>query len=96
MLGRNVNHEEIPYFYSDLADWSGMEYVGPGTGRPVFRGSMDDGDFTAFYLGDDGVVTAALTVGRSDDLEAARRFIRDKAAPDEAALADPSTELASL
>jgi 3-phenylpropionate/trans-cinnamate dioxygenase ferredoxin reductase subunit len=96
MLGRNVNHEAVPYFFSDLADWSSMEYVGPGKGRPVFRGSMDDGDFTAFYIGDDGVVTAALTVGRSDDLEAGRRFIRDKVAPDEGALADPSTDLDSL
>jgi 3-phenylpropionate/trans-cinnamate dioxygenase ferredoxin reductase subunit len=96
MLGRNVHHEEIPYFFSDLADWSGLEYVGPGKGRPVFRGSMDEGEFTAFYIGDDGVVTAALTVGRSDDLEAARRFIRDGVAPDEAALADPSTDLESL
>jgi hypothetical protein len=57
---------------------------------------MDDAEFTAFYLGDDGVVTAALTVGRSGDLEAARRFIRDKVAPDEAALADLSTDLESL
>jgi len=96
MLGRNVNHEEIPYFFSDLADWASMEYVGPGQGRVVVRGSMDDGNFTAFYLGDDGVVTAALTVGRSDDLEAARRWIREKNAPDEAALADESTDLASL
>jgi 3-phenylpropionate/trans-cinnamate dioxygenase ferredoxin reductase subunit len=96
MLGRNVNHEEIPYFFSDLADWSSMEYVGPGKGRPVLRGSMDDGEFTAFYLGDDGAVVAALTVGRSDDLEAARRFIRDKAPPDEGALADLSTDLTTL
>ena len=35
------------------------------------RGSLDDGDFTAFYV-DDGQVTAALTVGRSDDLEHAQ------------------------
>jgi 3-phenylpropionate/trans-cinnamate dioxygenase ferredoxin reductase subunit len=96
MLGRNVNHETIPYFYSDLADWSSMEYVGPGSGRPVIRGSMKDGAFTAFYLDDAGIVTAALTVGRSDDLEHARRFIREKKAPDEAALADLSTDLASL
>jgi 3-phenylpropionate/trans-cinnamate dioxygenase ferredoxin reductase subunit len=96
MLGRNVNHEEIPYFYSDLADWSSMEYVGPGSGRVVVRGSLDDGEFTAFYLGDGGAVTAALTVGRSDDLEAARRFIREKAAPDDHALADESSDLAAL
>jgi 3-phenylpropionate/trans-cinnamate dioxygenase ferredoxin reductase component len=73
-----------------------MEYVGPGSGRVVVRGSMDDGDFTAFYLADDGVVTAALTVGRSDDLEAGRRFIREKSGPDEGALADLSTDLAAL
>jgi len=97
MLGRDVAHEEIPYFFSDMADWASMEYVGPGSGEPVIRGSMDDGDFTAFYVGgDDGVVTAALTVGRSDDLEHARRFIRDKVAPDRAALADVESDLASL
>jgi len=96
MLGRGIDYEEIPYFFSDLADWSSMEYVGPGSGRPVIRGSMDDGSFTAFYLDDTGVVTAALTVGRSDDLDAARRFIRDKAAPDESKLADESADLAEL
>jgi 3-phenylpropionate/trans-cinnamate dioxygenase ferredoxin reductase component len=96
MLGRNVNHEEIPYFYSDLADWASMEYVGPGQGRVVVRGSMDDGDFTAFYLGDAGEVVAALTVGRSNDLDEARRMIRDKVAPDEGALSDASSDLSSL
>jgi 3-phenylpropionate/trans-cinnamate dioxygenase ferredoxin reductase subunit len=96
MLGRNVDHEEIPYFYSDLADWSSMEYVGPGAGRPVVRGSMEGGDFTAFYLDDGGVEVAALTVGRSNDLDAARRFIREKTAPDEGALADVSSDLAKL
>jgi 3-phenylpropionate/trans-cinnamate dioxygenase ferredoxin reductase subunit len=95
MLGRETPHETIPYFFSDLADWASMEYVGPGSGDVVLRGSMDDGDFTAFYL-DDGRVTAALTVGRSDDLEHARRFIREKATPDPDSLRDPSTDLAEL
>jgi hypothetical protein len=35
-------------------------------------------------------------VGRSDDLEHAERLIRAKATPDPAALADESTDLASL
>jgi 3-phenylpropionate/trans-cinnamate dioxygenase ferredoxin reductase component len=96
MLGRNVSHDVVPYFFSDLADWTGMEYVGPGSGRPVIRGSLEDGEFTAFYLGDDGAVTAALTVGRSDDLDHARRFIKARTAPDEGALADTSTDLESL
>jgi 3-phenylpropionate/trans-cinnamate dioxygenase ferredoxin reductase component len=95
MLGRDVQHEEVPYFFGDLADWSSMEYVGPGSGETAVRGSLDDGDFTAFYV-DDGRVTAALTVGRSDDLDHARRFIKERTTVDQRALADEGTDLASL
>ena len=97
MLGRDIAHEEIPYFFSDLADWASSEYVGPGSGDAVIRGSMDDGEFTAFYVDpDSGAVTAALTVGRSDDLEHARRFIKEKAAPDREKLTDTGTDLGEL
>jgi 3-phenylpropionate/trans-cinnamate dioxygenase ferredoxin reductase subunit len=96
MLGRDVPHDVVPYFFSDLADWTGYEYVGPGSGEPVIRGSLEDGSFTAFYIGDDGAVTAALTVGRSDDLEHASRFITEKSRPDPAALADEGTDLGAL
>ncbi|MFN2616163.1 MAG: NAD(P)/FAD-dependent oxidoreductase [Thermoleophilaceae bacterium] len=95
MLGREQDHDVVPYFFSDLADWASMEYVGPGSGEAAVRGSMDDGEFTAFYL-DEGRVAAALTVGRSDDLEHARRFIKGGARPDPAAIADDSTDLSSL
>ena len=95
MLGKDIEHDAVPYFFSDLADWASMEYVGPGSGEPVIRGSLADGDFTAFYV-DGGKVTAALTVGRSDDLEHAQRFMKGEASPDPAALADESTDLASL
>ena len=95
LLGRGVEHDVVPYFFSDLADWSWMEYVGPGSGDTVIRGSLEEGDFTAFYVRD-GRVTAALTVGRSDDLEPARRFITERVEVDRAALADEGTDLASL
>jgi 3-phenylpropionate/trans-cinnamate dioxygenase ferredoxin reductase subunit len=95
MLGRDVPHDVVPYFYSDLADWCSMEYVGPGSGDPVIRGSMDDGEFTAFYL-DDGRVTAALTVGRPSDLEHARRFMRARSTLDPRALRDQSADLDSV
>src|SRR4051812_47840393 len=95
MLGGHQPHDVVPYFFSDLADWASMEYVGPGSGDTVIRGSIDDGEFTAFYLDDDRVV-AALTVGRSDDLEHATRFVKEGATPDRGALADPSGDLASL
>jgi 3-phenylpropionate/trans-cinnamate dioxygenase ferredoxin reductase component len=95
MLDRGQDHDVVPYFFSDLADWTSMEYVGPGSGDTVIRGSLEDGEFTAFYV-DDGKVTAALTVGRSDDLEHARRFIAEGAKVDPTALADPDTDLGSL
>jgi 3-phenylpropionate/trans-cinnamate dioxygenase ferredoxin reductase component len=95
MLGQGIEHETIPYFFSDLADWASMEYVGPGAGEPVIRGSLDDGDFTAFYVDGDRV-TAALTLGRSDDLDHAKRFMTGSGAADKNALADESTDLGSL
>ena len=95
MMGRGVAHEVVPYFFSDLADWASLEYIGPGKGEPVVRGSLDEGEFTVFWL-DGGRITAALSVGRSDDLEHARRFIVDRAPRDAAALADLGTELAGL
>jgi 3-phenylpropionate/trans-cinnamate dioxygenase ferredoxin reductase component len=96
MLGRAAPHDVVPYFFSDLADWVGYEYVGPGSGELVLRGSFDDGSFTGFYLDDSGVVKSALTVGHSDDLDAARRFIKEKTAPERAKLADEGTDLSEL
>jgi 3-phenylpropionate/trans-cinnamate dioxygenase ferredoxin reductase subunit len=78
MLGKDVAHEVVPYFFSDLGDWGGLEYVGPAYGwdEEIVRGSIADGNFTNFYL-QDGAVKAALTVGRSDDLEHAGRLLAD-------------------
>jgi NADPH-dependent 2,4-dienoyl-CoA reductase/sulfur reductase-like enzyme len=82
MLGSEDAYEEIPYFWSDLADWVSLEYVGPASSwdREVVRGSVDDGEFTIFYVADDAVV-AALTVGRSDDLDEARELMRSGGLP---------------
>jgi 3-phenylpropionate/trans-cinnamate dioxygenase ferredoxin reductase subunit len=76
MLGRPTEHDVVPYFFSDLADWASLEYVGPAFGwdEEVVRGSLDQGEFSIWYL-QDGRVAAALSVGRSDDLEHARRLL---------------------
>ena len=95
LLGRGLEHNVVPYFFSDLADWASMEYVGPGSGDTVIRGSLDDGEFLAFYI-DEEQVKAALSVGRSDDLDEARRFISEKTKVDESKLADTETDLSSL
>jgi 3-phenylpropionate/trans-cinnamate dioxygenase ferredoxin reductase subunit len=99
MLGRDQPHDVVPYFFSDLSDWSSLEYVGPAHewDQEVVRGSLHDGEFSIFYL-HDGRVAGALSVGRSDDLEHARRLL-SAATPvghraDE--LADLSTDLASI
>ena len=88
MLGRDQPHEVIPYFFSDLSDWTWMEYVGPAYEwtEEIVRGSVEDGELTLFYL-DDHKLAAALTVGRSDDLEEARRLIASGEAVDREALA---------
>ena len=97
MLGREVDHEVVPYFFSDLADWASFEYVGPGSGDLVVRGSLEDGEFTAFFVHEEeGHVVSALTVGRSDDLEHARRFITERAKPEPQHLADEGTDLGEL
>jgi 3-phenylpropionate/trans-cinnamate dioxygenase ferredoxin reductase component len=84
MLGKNVAHEVVPYFYSVLADWGELEYVGPAYewDEEIVRGSYESGEFTNWFL-QDGRLRAALTFGRSDDLEQARNLIVRGAALDE-------------
>ncbi len=100
MLGRGVPHSEVPYFYSVLADWGELEYVGPASqwDAEILRGSLQEQSFTNWYLRD-GRLVAALTFGRSDDLDAARRLLRDKPALEDAAraaLGDLDCDLATV
>jgi 3-phenylpropionate/trans-cinnamate dioxygenase ferredoxin reductase subunit len=87
----------VPYFYSVLAGLGELEYVGPAYAwdEEILRGSFEEASFTNWYL-KDGAVKAALTWGRSGDLEAARHLIVDATPLDQrqrAALADPSSNL---
>jgi 3-phenylpropionate/trans-cinnamate dioxygenase ferredoxin reductase component len=77
MLGSDKAHDVVPYFFSDLADWTWMEYVGPAYSwtEEIVRGSLDDSEFTIWYLDGDRLV-GALAVNRSDDLELARALIK--------------------
>jgi 3-phenylpropionate/trans-cinnamate dioxygenase ferredoxin reductase component len=100
MLGRDIPHDVVPYFYSVFADWGELESVGPAYkwDEEILRGSFDAGAFTNWYL-QDGVLQGALTWGRSADLDAARRLIVSGAALDQrqrAALADVDSDLATV
>ncbi len=70
-------YEVVPYFFSDLADWTWMEYVGPGssTDKVDVRGSMADDDFVAYYTDADGKLTACLGVNRSDEVNEAKELL---------------------
>ncbi len=100
MLGGDVPHEVVPYFYSVLGSWGELEYVGPAYewDEEIVRGSYEEGKFTTWYLAD-GRVRAALTFGRSEDLEHARKLIAARTALDDrarASLASLDADLAEL
>jgi 3-phenylpropionate/trans-cinnamate dioxygenase ferredoxin reductase subunit len=99
MLGETEPYREVPYFFSDLADWVSLESVGPALDwdEVVFRGDLDAGEFSAWYL-HDGRVQGTLAVGRSDDLIHARRLIETGAdvSGQLEALADPGAELEAV
>jgi 3-phenylpropionate/trans-cinnamate dioxygenase ferredoxin reductase subunit len=99
MLGETEPYRVVPYFFSDLADWASLEYVGPAKNwdRVVFRGDPDSGEFSAWYL-EDGAVRGALSIGRSEDLVHARNLIETGAdvGGQVDALANPDSELESI
>ena len=99
IAGRPADFDEVPYFWSDLADWVTVEYVGPAAQweQEVVRGSLESGEFAVFYLAA-GRVAAALSVGRPEDLMQARRMLADgvELRGREAALADLATDLSAL
>ncbi|MDX6560757.1 MAG: 3-phenylpropionate/trans-cinnamate dioxygenase ferredoxin reductase component [Gaiellales bacterium] len=83
----------LPYFFGTLGDWAFLEYVGVGGGRAVFRGPHEGDDMSAAFLADDDVLTGLVSVGRPDDLAAARGLVSDRARLDPAAFADPRVPL---
>jgi 3-phenylpropionate/trans-cinnamate dioxygenase ferredoxin reductase subunit len=99
MLGDEAPYRVVPYFFSDLADWAKLEYVGPHQSHDeiVWRGDREAAKFTVWYL-DDGRVAAALTVGRPEDLIPARRLVESGAdmSSQRQLLADTDSDLNSL
>jgi 3-phenylpropionate/trans-cinnamate dioxygenase ferredoxin reductase subunit len=99
MLGADADYDVIPYFFSDLADWASLEYVGPAADwdQEIWRGSRADGEFSVWYL-KAGKVAGCLSVGRSEDLAEARRLLADgvdvAGATDK--IADADADLSSL
>jgi len=99
MLGEDRAYDVVPYFFSDLADWASLEYVGPAQDwdEIVWRGDRDSGEFSAWYL-KDGKVAGCLSVERSEDLGRARELLAEGAdvSADREKIADPGTDLGEI
>jgi 3-phenylpropionate/trans-cinnamate dioxygenase ferredoxin reductase subunit len=80
MLGSDEPYAEVPYFWSDLADWATLEYVGPAPGwdEELVHGDPASGAFSVWYLAD-GRLGGALAVGRAGDLDVARELLTQRA-----------------
>jgi 3-phenylpropionate/trans-cinnamate dioxygenase ferredoxin reductase component len=76
MLGADADYAVVPYFFSDLADWASLEYVGPAAewDEEVWRGNRASGEFSVWYL-QGGRVAGCLSVGRPEELAKAREMI---------------------
>ncbi len=99
LLGTDRDYDVVPYFFSDLADWASLEYVGPAQDwdEEVWRGSREQGEFSVWYL-KDGRIAGALSVERSEDLAEARRMLADgvDVSGVREAIADVDTDLSEI
>jgi 3-phenylpropionate/trans-cinnamate dioxygenase ferredoxin reductase component len=99
MLGEARDYDVVPYFFSDLADWASLEYVGPAQewDEEIWRGDPDGGEFSVWYV-KDGRVAGALSVGRPEDLAEARRMLADRVdvSAATARIADPGSDLSEI
>ncbi|MFY9468968.1 MAG: FAD-dependent oxidoreductase [Solirubrobacterales bacterium] len=99
MLGGEVEHTVVPYFWTDLADLE-IESVGPAMrwDRVIMRGKPAERSFSAWYVDGDRVVQVAA-VGRAHDIEAGRTLIatrRSLPGPVLDSIADVGHDVASL
>ncbi|MGN9837856.1 NAD(P)/FAD-dependent oxidoreductase [Nonomuraea sp. H19] len=76
MLGREVVHDPIPYFYTDQYEL-GMEFSGDieGYDEIVYRGDVDSLEFIAYWLRG-GRVIAGMNVNTWDVVEEIQELIR--------------------
>ncbi|MGH3462225.1 MAG: NAD(P)/FAD-dependent oxidoreductase [Kribbellaceae bacterium] len=99
MLGRQVTHDHLPYFFTDQYDL-GMEFSGwlgtDGYDQLVTRGDVDGRAFHAFWLGDHRVIAGMHVNLWNDGVEPIQELIRSGRPVDPDRLADTSVPLIEL
>lgn len=96
MLGQDHPYDPVPYFWSDQYDIS-LQVAGMPADHDevVFRGTVEGGSWSAFYLSG-GRLTAALSANRFKDFSAGRRMLRAGTPVTADQLADEGIELKTL
>jgi 3-phenylpropionate/trans-cinnamate dioxygenase ferredoxin reductase subunit len=100
MPGGNAAITAVPWFWTDQYDMV-LQIAGlPDAGAATVRREIGDGAFVLFHLDTQGGLMAASGIGRGNvvakDIRLAEMLIAKRAAPDQAALADPQFKLKSL
>jgi NADPH-dependent 2,4-dienoyl-CoA reductase/sulfur reductase-like enzyme len=78
MLGKYQPYEHVPYFFSDVFDLS-YEFWGDPTGaaETVYRGDVENGRFSVWWLAEDGSLLAAFVMDRpEEERELAPKWIK--------------------
>lgn len=77
MLGADETFDTMPYFWSDIADWATIEYVGAADAwdEEELTGSTADNNFSVEYR-NGGRLVAVASVGGHADLDAAGEKIK--------------------
>ncbi len=81
MLGADAPFTEVPYFWTDLADWASLEHVGGPAAweREEIDGTIGGGPFGVRYLDGEGRLVAAVSADGGGDLEAAKAQLAERA-----------------
>jgi 3-phenylpropionate/trans-cinnamate dioxygenase ferredoxin reductase subunit len=97
MLDRGEPFDELPYFFTDQYD-VGMEYVGlhSRSDRVVIRGTPEERKLHAFWLAEDGHITAGMHVNEWDSIEPIKQLVGSGATVPAERLADESQPLEDL
>jgi 3-phenylpropionate/trans-cinnamate dioxygenase ferredoxin reductase subunit len=96
MLGAQKAFDDAHWFWSDQYDMN-LQMAGFAMTWDdlVFRGSLEERSFTAFYL-HEGVLRSVLSVNRQRDVRRAMPLIKAAARPDPASLRDEDVDLRTL
>ena len=95
-LGLEVDHQPLPWFWSDQYDTNLQIYGVPTPShRVVTRGAPGSDSFVLFYL-DGNIVNAALGPNSARDLRFARRLIEQRKVVDPERLANVQVPMSKL